>query len=965
MKGKSILGNTYKENSQHFIKSLIRNHNEIYTPSTKLSPFYECVLKAKYGDLKTNHDYPIILYMGQEEQIAVFEELTIDIYCIHSCIGGKDIQFHYRINPNQKNKIALLKGEKPNSWAWIIPSRSGNLPLIKRRYCGTCYTWLPSKGYSEHVKSCMKCQCGARHKDGDDHEPTCKKKGLSEMYKKDETIRCYKKSKAKKENLSSCFFADFETFPEKQKYVVYAAGIDAKKKLSIFSEQDSLDDFCHHLVSLHRGTLWFFNGGRFDAYFLFKRLVKLGYKIKPDSILKTGNTILSFTIMTEKKGKKGEIDIKDLWRFLPGTLLANCKAFGLPKELWKKDFDHDKIKSWADVEKHKEEYSKYLKYDVLCLKEIYAIYAKKIFEQHSLHVCKYMTASHLFLAAWTITLPKELQDLLLKTPIRDEETMRRFYRGGRIFISQKQWKSKQKQLIKKHRIKITDRKNDPFYQSLAKDHPFYENLSERDKIRLDRDKMEKEGKFDEPYYIIPRKIYDQIKDFCHYLDVNSLYPSVQVKRKYPVGKYKRKNFEKGGIEEKVWLDSIHNQEKKEKATWNRCAVKVSIICPKDLLLAFLMQRNEKGEVTQDLHDKVEEWYTGPELWEAVKLGYKITQIHEIILWERSEEIFDLFVDQAYQAKRKAEEEKNDVNRFCEKMKMNALTGKFAQKLALESIYFVTKQEELVGKTYHHLTEVMDENGEVIGFMATIPQHFDSTSYPVHLSCFILAWSKVFMSRILRNCDGYRNKLHCPKYGDTDSYILLDEAFQSLPKKRLGKNLGQLKSEIPGKIYQVDTIGPKTYSVRYVEEESLRLYSRTRCKGIPHPEGDYDTYSYYETSDLEAAKKHYQDKKENKDCSYADIKERNYFFFKEDKVAVCSRIPAMMFTQILKEKITMEVLFGTMHRDFDYANLDDIQIAPGFQIRTLNKNPYWKRNCRIYLPYANSTDLAYPPGHKDL
>jgi hypothetical protein len=157
---------------------------------------------------------------------------------------------------------------------------------------------------------------------------------------------------------------------------------------------------------------------------------------------------MTFSINTER----GQLDIKDLYRFLPGSLLANCKAFQINKKLYKGHFDHSLIRSWEDVEKNISKIAKYNNLDVLALRAVYEAYAKDVFEEHKLHVCKFMTASHLFLAAWTLTLMKA--NLIIKTPKEDEEMMRAFYRGGRIFLSQSQWKSVMYDMVKSQAIPV-------------------------------------------------------------------------------------------------------------------------------------------------------------------------------------------------------------------------------------------------------------------------------------------------------------------------------------------------------------------------------------------------------------------------------------------------------------------------------------------------------------------------------
>jgi DNA polymerase type B, organellar and viral len=421
----------------------------------------------------------------------------------------------------------------------------------------------------------------------------------------------------------------------------------------------------------------------------------------------------------------------------------------------------------------------------------------------------------------------------------------------------------------------------------------------------------------------------------------------------------------GSRKERKWLQTLTGKPKcPHKNLWNRAAACVNVVCPKKLNVPFLMERTEKGEILQTLYDKMETWYTGPELWEAVKLGYQITRIHEVMVWEESASIFDEFVREAYAAKSKAT--KDTPLYTCSKTKMNALTGKFAQKFIEEGLLFVRKQSELEGIDFYNLTSVQDEQGRILGWIASIKNETTTACYPVHLSCFILGHSRCFMSRILRNLGATTDINKSPLYSDTDSWIIKKSVFDTIPKKRVGPKLGQLKSEVDGKIIYFCALAPKTYILMFVVESTLEVKCRVRCKGIPHPVEDYDAFDEWISKMEEKAVDHYNIRASGQDMSGADIKERNYFFTdKEGNLTVTSRIPANAFPEILKGELKMESLFGAMERIFKYGSLQDISIAPTFKSRTIYKTPWWKQGKRIYLEDAGEYDPAYPPGHESL
>jgi hypothetical protein len=241
------------------------------------------------------------------------------------------------------------------------------------------------------------------------------------------------------------------------------------------------------------------------------------------------------------------------------------------------------MKVWEDVETHKKEYLEYLKMDVLSFRQVYIEFSKAIFEMYSLYVGKFMTITQLAYAAFTTTIKNGFY--LQRTPKKDENAMRKMYRGGRVLCGRKEWRSKYWQEIEDNRdgTQISD------------------------------------------------ELYEKINDFLDYIDCNSLYPTAQVDREYPVGTYTRKKITSECLEHTILMDEINNIPKHAEKKWRLMGAKVDVECPKYINIAFLMTRNEKtGAVEQNLFDKKKEWYTGPELWEASILGYKITRIYEYI-----------------------------------------------------------------------------------------------------------------------------------------------------------------------------------------------------------------------------------------------------------------------------------------------------------------------------------------------
>lgn len=294
-----------------------------------------------------------------------------------------------------------------------------------------------------------------------------------------------------------------------------------------------------------------------------------------------------------------------------------------------------------------------------------------------------------------------------------------------------------------------------------------------------------------------------------------------------------------------------------------------------------------------------------------------------------------------------------------------ILGKFAQRFAKEGLIFVRQQSELKDIKYSNLTVVEDKNGKVLGFMATTKNETTNSCYPVHLSSFILGWSRVYMSRILRNMKATIDPELSPIYSDTDSYIIPKRAFDNMPKKRIGSKLGQLKSEVSGPIIYLCALAPKTYNFIFVDSTTLEIKTRTRCKGIPHTGEDYNAFEDYIVDEPEEAIQHFEAHLNDEDLTGANIRERNYFVWNGEEVSVHSLIPSKLFPRLLKKEVIMELLFGAMERQLDYSNIERIRIAPTYKKRTLYKTPWWESGKRIYKENAGEFDYAYAPGHQVL
>ncbi len=1049
----------YKPSYYGFNKKIADLKTQVWTSDEKeeKNSFIQCIYFALQGKMHPKiegipNENTKYLSNLEKEEICNKLNLIVDIYIEENIEGGRKIAHHLRLGDRNNNrKIAILRSSKhPCYYLYFIPHFETNkIPIINEKvYCNTCGNWRTTECWNLHISGpnrCCKCECGKTYKYQDGHYEQCNKKHFKENYSLIEEPRRYKPMKPSKKNsfkndttkeqeliFNNIFFADFETFVDKVKgdtaYTVYAgawvsSNISSEENHFMFYGKESLNDFMKSLIENCSGIIWFFNGSRFDNFFILEWILENKIQYDESSILMTSSTLLSIKFKT----RKGWLQIKDLAKFLDGSLAENCKSFGLKKDESKTDFDHLKMKSWENVYEFKEEVEEYLKMDIYSLRSVYMRFANAMFGLYKLDVAKFMTIGHISYAAWTTTLPENIKIYKTKSG-RNEEVMRKLYKGGRVICGRKMWKSKSFDSVISSAI--------PFKRDLNEEE--INELKKKDLEPIDYLHQISKEKIDGDY--ISQQLYDSINDVVIYVDANSLYPSVQVDRKYPVGKHVFYSIEAGTVQEKKLINEYNGRNKEIKKLWMKRAFLVDLICPKNLSIAFLITKNPKtGGVQQNLLDKNQEWYTGPELWEAKKLGYQIIRIWEYIEWEDCREIFNDFVKPTYAVKCACK--KDDPRYNTTKKSLNATTGKYGQKNITEQLK-IFGENTLIEKDLYKISEINDKNGNFLAFYGYERKNFSHSPYPIELSAFILAHSRIYMSKMLRRMNIHNTNYHeSPIYGDTDSIIIPISAWNRLPEKYKGdKILGQFKNELPNsKVIAVFVLAPKTYCIIYVlgyvwDDKTKKLvYSgKIMCiiksKGIPHPkdscnalekhsvlkQSSFEKYMEMKESmeilidrdDIQEIPKDLMDKYKRYKSQVelfnsvleeqhflnqrsqnhttrtvfhenVDIKRRSYVIYNTETnelIDVCKRIPALFIEKVLTNEYTIVCLFGTMNRKIKPGDLKNICITPDSKIRIYNKNDWWNQvdkttglKHREYsiLDKDELYPTSYPIGHEKL
>ncbi len=747
--------------------------------------------------------------------------------------------------------------------------------FLGRFRCGTCFRWKKAKDIADfkkkHYSKCNICGCKRAYKTGDVHPITCPSQECWREKKKRTDGEIKLETRLKNEKIPYMdhqHFADFECFPQRQangKFIVYAGGliVAGENEVKIDIGEDSLEKFMERIFNLE-GILWFFNGSKFDVFFIMEYLIQNKIQFNEEETVICAKQVLVLTLNTNK----GKLMIKDLAKFFVGSLAYNCKSFGVSSSESKGEFDHDKIRSFTDVERHKEEIIDYLKLDVIALRSIYQKSAKDIADDHKLLMCKYVSLPQLSFAISSTYIRENFgEEILYRSCIANGELeeVKSAYFGGRVPVI--------------HPIYCVDH-----FDEIAKTYTgWFKDNGEW--IPYDEWYLEELANYNKEY-----------GKTLNFYDIVSLYPSQMIAHKFPCGKVQKfhvtceefsqdliwelnqeaihsedgewvlegdtnyyvqslrreKNDVTNEIMEekkivatckdeasaKLWInthkDDYNEQYKlnilnpilnlvwktKKTLKWTYRIFQVDLQCPKNLYIPFIMARNEKGRNIQNLTNKEKQWITGAEIIEAIILGYKVTKVYAFLEWDKQEYLFKDFIKNAYT--KKAYAEKNTAAYENNKLVMNSNSGKHGQKNVEEKIHLFIGEGITMPKiaTCQGQCIMSDETGELLAIYGKTKVQSDYSPYSVHLSVFILAYARVHMSRCTRAIDGYSNPKNTPIEGDTDSLVIPSCAIRGMnpitARILIGNNLGQLKDEMPYDIliYQLN-VAPKTKFKIYI------------------------------------------------------------------------------------------------------------------------------------------------------
>lgn len=198
-------------------------------------------------------------------------------------------------------------------------------------------------------------------------------------------------------------------------------------------------------------------------------------------------------------------------------------------------------------------------------------------------------------------------------------------------------------------------------------------------------------------------------------------------------------------------------------------------------------------------------YTHFELREAIKLGYKIIEVHSSISFEKEEELtLKEFIEKTFNSRNVFKKEKNEVMSYVLKIILNSSYGKLGQGKEFTELVPYNPEEKIIG-------------GEIFGNNQIIKKTIDD-KYPPYTNFYLAA---LITAQARHNI--YQYLIIRPKdtvYCDTDSIYIKNK----LDEKLLGNKLGDLEHQHTVK--ECHFVAPKVYYVKLADETTYY-----KCRGV--------------------------------------------------------------------------------------------------------------------------------------
>ena len=707
----------------------------------------------------------------------------------HKCIENT-CYFCKELFPNKEEKD---KHFKSNCWV----------------NCGICNCICPNNEcLSKHEVNCkghrLRCDKCKKYVDKDhyeDHicgEEYCR---VCEIHHSDKNHRCFIKPLPKKEiveNQNEIWVYDFESgFTDKNEHYVNYCIAEKLNSDEIFVCEDIVE-FVNFVLTKKRTTFIAHNGKAYDTWLLHKYLIRNTNK-RPTKLILAGNKIMYMKInsvrfidslnhIAQPLADLPEMfGIKELKKgYFPYTFntienrnyigkIPDIKYFS-PNEMMsskRKDF-----MKWYDQQKDiiydfKKELHEYCLSDVDILKKAMEIYIKDGIELNGLNPIDCSTIASYAMKVYRTNYLVDNKICVLK---KDEyDFIKRGFFGGRTEVFQLH-------------AKISD-----------------EEL--------------KDGKY------------------INYIDIQSLYPTVQFYDELPCGLPK-------------WVNDPIIADMKDYLENHFGYFEVDVKCP-DIHIPLLPEKKDM-KLMFDLIDKVKTVYSSVELLRAIEIGYEITKVHKVLYFEKSNELFkgyiqnflkiktecsgyegddiDEYIKRYYNAcgvlLEKDKIKKNKGKKLLAKILLNSLWGKFGQKDDMPTNEYITDpskwfrmlKKNIDGEIMLKSETMIDENTLYIQYVNKDTRISSLNTTNVGLAGMVTAQARLRLYKELYKLDD--RVIYC----DTDSIV-----YKHNPKlynTETSDVLGGWEAETKSPIIEFIGIAPKSYGYKCADGKI-----DVKCKGV--------------------------------------------------------------------------------------------------------------------------------------
>lgn len=832
---------------------------------------------------------------------------------------------------------------------WHACIVSGYGRFKDKTLCKNCGEWFAST--SPHFSNCTVCtKCFKAYNKNGNHYISCKgKQIIAEKSKSEGKIAPSAVNHAEWQLWRNVWFADFECFQNSVgihiPYLVVLQGISTDKP-TIFWGKSCLKEFIEYITDPSNkisGYLYCHNGSGYDFNLILVGLLQYCEKFskKPINVLMRGSKILTCQISS-----KPPLTLRDTYLLMPASLSKLCKDLKIKQEFAKTAFEHSKIFSFESATSHRAEVTKYCIQDVLALKQIFKLFSRAMWDIAPVLLQSSMSLASHALELWKILEAGPVLNSLSLPSLDVYKLLRNMYHGGRVLATLPKYDSKYYDII-------TDEDEDGNFTFFDDDGVTLKTFAE---IKAS-------------WKQLPGK--EEIKQ----LDVVSLYPHVMHDQEFPVGSFipisvwesdENAIAEAQSMSQIIltgkWVEIEHDGEtiRAEQPAYQflkkemfRHCYQVDIDCPSDAIVAFLMRKVNDVPV-QNLEPLESHWLTGVELFEAIKVGYTLKRIKAKFGWDSLGSVFRKYIGILFKIKEDNKKDKSSVMYLVAKLLMNALSGKFGQKIVSKVTKLLSELPEDPDKVFKDLIRVhnqiierVDEkqNTSPVGYLFTAEKSEESleTSLPTHLSVFILAHSRRKMSKMLRYAGGYYDPKRTIMYTDTDSMVVNKTTYEKLKiGKFIGGKLGQLEDEFPNEIIIAGRfLAPKVYVLMMLKQlpdsDKAAIAYKVRCKGIPH-RGDVFFGNSYSLDEREFKVK-LDEISDSISGPVADLAKRFYVVKSKQgdaPVLIHPFINISICDLILSEKFYLQIHFGSILK----SSKIKFALQSKWVTRSLGFNSWW-------------------------